>query len=67
MERKIFLTIEAGTQNISYASCDQYKAQQMCHKFYSKFGIEHKVVTEDWIDLPYKLRIQLRKKFNINF
>ena len=67
-QKKIYLVVIAKEmESISYATSDQFKAQRMCHSIAKASGIDHAVVTKNWIDLPLKLRSELRQKFIVSF
>lgn len=67
-QKKIFLVVIANNmESISYATSDQFKAQRMCHRIARASGIDHAVVTENWFDLPLKLRCELRNEFKVTF
>lgn len=58
---KIYLVVLADDMtSISWASRDQYKAQQMCHKLTKKYNIPHAVVTEKSYNVPMIVKINLK-------
>lgn len=65
--KKIYLVVtESDKFSISYATADQFKAQNMCHRLTKVSGMQHSVKTEKWLDLPFSLRIELKQKFSVN-
>ena len=51
--------------SVSTASFDQYTAQQLCHKYAKVSGRKHAVVKEQWENLPFELRVILRKSTRV--
>ena len=58
---KIYLVVlESDKTSISWASGDQYKAQQMCHKLSRRYNIPHAVVTEKSYNVPMLVKLNLK-------
>lgn len=62
----IFLVVtESDKTSITWASNDQYKAQQMCHRIAKKSGIAHAVIAEKRYNIPMSVMLELKRNFNL--
>lgn len=60
---KVYLVVTAkDLHSVTWASLNQEKAQKICLRACEKLE-PHAVVTENWFDLPWNIRLELRKNF----
>ena len=55
------VVFENDKSSITWASTDQYKAQQMCHRIAKASGIPHAVVTAKRYDIPMSVILELKQ------